>query len=77
MRYLTAGYFNGELAELVSDSYVWGSSHRRAAVEEDWQAFRGQSAREQLNRVTKAREMLLTCQDSERVRDVLVAGAVR
>jgi hypothetical protein len=77
VRYVTAGYFNGELAELASDPYVWGSSRMRAAVEEAWQAFRGQSAREQLNRVTKAREMLLTCQDSERVLDVLVAGAVR
>jgi hypothetical protein len=77
VRYVTAGYFNGELAKLASDPYAWGSSRMRADLEEAWQAFRVQSAQEQLNRVTKARAMLLTCQDSERVLGVLVAGAVR
>jgi hypothetical protein len=77
VRYLTAGYFNGELAELASDPYFWNSSHMRSALDEDWRAFRSQSPAEQLKRVAQAREMLLTCQDSERVRDVLVAGTAR
>lgn len=77
VRYLTAGYFNGQLAPLASDPYVWGSSQLRSELEQDWRTFRGQSAQDQLERVTKAREMLLTCQGSERTRDVLVTGAAR
>jgi hypothetical protein len=73
VRYLTAAYFTGELTALASDPHVWGSSYLRSAIEEDWRAFRSQSPSEQLGRVAKAREMLLTCQDAERIRDVLVA----
>ncbi|GGM86391.1 hypothetical protein GCM10011609_23570 [Lentzea pudingi] len=74
VRYVTAGYFNGELAELPSDSLMWSSSRMRAEIDEAWQRFRGQSPDEQLDRVTRVRQMLLTCQDSERVLDVLKAG---
>lgn len=74
VRYVTAGYFNGELAELPSDSLMWSSSRMRAEIDEAWQRFRGQSPEEQLDRVAQARQMLLTCQDSERVLDVLKAG---
>ena len=74
VRYLTAAYFNGKLTRLASEPYVWGSSTMRAALEEDWRAFRSQSPAEQLKRVAKAREMLLTCQDSEQIRDVLVTA---
>ncbi len=77
VRYLTAAYFTGELAQLASQPHIWGSSHMRPALEEDWRAFRGRSAQEQLNRVAKAREMLLACQDPERIREVLVAGTAR
>lgn len=77
VRYLTAAYFTGELTEMVSEPYIWRSSTMRSALEEDWRAFRSRSAPEQLNRVTKAREMLLTCQDPERIRDILVAGTAR
>lgn len=74
VRYLTAYYFNGELAELASEPLLWNSSKLRADIDEAWQQFRGQSAQEQLNRVARARQMLLTCQDSERVLDVLKAS---
>jgi hypothetical protein len=77
VRYLTAAYFTGELAQLASQPHIWGSSHMRSALEEDWRAFRGRSAQEQLNRVAKARQMLLTCQDAEQIREVLVAGTAR
>ena len=73
VRYLTAAYFTGELTALASDPYVWGSSSMRSAVEEDWRVFRSQSPSEQLSRVAKVREMLLTCQDPARIHDVLVA----
>ncbi|MEV6237664.1 hypothetical protein [Lentzea sp. NPDC051838] len=73
VRHLTAAYFTGELAPLASAPDLWGYPQPRAALEEDWRLFRAQPAPEQLNRVVKAREMLLACQDSERVRDVLVA----
>ncbi|MFC3894362.1 hypothetical protein ACFOWZ_23015 [Lentzea rhizosphaerae] len=74
VRYLTAGYFNGELAELASEPHFWNSSHMRSALDEAWRAFRSQPPAEQLKRVAKAREMLLTCQDAEQIRDVLVAA---
>ncbi|MDX8147517.1 hypothetical protein SK854_35775 [Lentzea sp. BCCO 10_0061] len=74
VRYLTAGYFNGELAELASEPLMWNSDRLRAQIDQAWQQFRGQSAQEQLNRVARARQMLLTCQDSERVLDVLKAS---
>jgi hypothetical protein len=74
VRYVTAGYFNGELAELASESLMWNSSRMRGEIDEAWQRFHGQSAQEQLDRVTEARRMLLECQDSERVLDVLKAA---
>lgn len=73
VRYLTAAYFTGNLTELASEPHVWHSSSMRSALEEDWRAFRSQSPSGQLGRVAKAREMLLTCQDPERIRDMLVA----
>ncbi|MFD9699888.1 hypothetical protein [Lentzea sp. NPDC059081] len=73
VRLLTAGYFNGGLTELATERYVWGSSELRAGVESAWQALRSQPAQEQLDRVAKARSMLLTCQDSESTLAVLAA----
>ncbi|HUQ55788.1 hypothetical protein [Lentzea sp.] len=73
VRYLTAGYFNGGLTQLASDSYLWNSSRMRAELDSAWQALRGQSEREQLNRVAKAREMLLACEDSESILATLAA----
>lgn len=71
--HLTAGYFNGGLAELASDRYLWRSDRMRSELETAWKALRGHSAREQLDRIAQARKMLLACEDSERVLDVLVA----
>jgi hypothetical protein len=72
VRYLTAGWFNGGLTELASDRHLWRDDRLRAEIDAGWRALRGQSAREQLNRVAKVRRMLLACEDSERVLDVLV-----
>ncbi|MDX3658863.1 hypothetical protein PV646_16290 [Streptomyces sp. ID05-26A] len=74
VRYVTAGYFHGELAELASDSFMWGNARMRAEIDQAWQQFRGHSPDDQLKRVAQARQMLLTCEDSERVLDVLKAG---
>jgi hypothetical protein len=74
VRYVTAGYFNGALAELASEPLMWNSSRMRGEIDEAWQRFRGQTAQEQLNRVSEARRMLLACQPSERVLDVLKAA---
>ncbi|RDI24747.1 hypothetical protein [Lentzea flaviverrucosa] len=74
VRYVTAGYFNGELAELASEPLMWNNSRLRGDVDEAWRQFRGQPAQEQLNRVVQARQMLLACEDSERVLDVLKAS---
>ncbi|WP_434443815.1 hypothetical protein [Lentzea sp. E54] len=73
VRHLTAGYFNGELAELASESYLWGNERARSEMEAVWQALRSQPAQEQLNRITKARQMLLACEDSEGVLTMLAA----
>lgn len=72
--YLTAGYFNGGLAKLASDPYMWGNDRLRGEVETAWQALRSRPAREQLDRVATARRMLLACEDSERALDVLKAA---
>ncbi|SEQ93868.1 hypothetical protein SAMN05216188_106286 [Lentzea xinjiangensis] len=74
VRYLTAGYFNGGLAELASEPYVWTNTRSRSEVEAAWQALRSQSPQEQLRRVAQVREMLLECQDSSRALDVLRAA---
>lgn len=74
VRYLTAGYFNGELAELPSDRFTWSDSRMRADLDQAWQQFRGHSPDDQLERVARVRQMLLTCEDSERVLDVLTVG---
>jgi hypothetical protein len=74
VRYLTAGYFNGGLAELASDPHLWRDDRLRPELETAWRALRGHSAQEQLNRIAKARRMLLACEDSERVLDVLAAA---
>lgn len=74
VRHLTAGYFNGGLAELASDPHLWRTERIRSELETAWQALRSHSAREQLNRVAKARQMLLACEDSDRVLDVLAAA---
>ncbi|SER85890.1 hypothetical protein [Lentzea albida] len=71
VRYVTAGYFNGELAGLASDIFMWNNGRMRGEIDQAWQQFRGRSAQEQLNSVAQARRMLLTCEDSERVLDVL------
>lgn len=73
VRHLTAGYFNGGLAELASDPHLWRNERLRSDLETAWQALRSHSAQEQLNRVAKARQMLLACDDSERVLDMLAA----
>lgn len=74
VRYVTAGYFNGELAELASEPLMWNNTRLRTEIDETWRQFRGQSAQEQLNRVVRARQMLLACEESERVLDVLKAS---
>ena len=71
VRYVTAGYFNGELAQLASEPLMWNNDRLRGEIDQAWQQFRGGSAQEQLDRVAQIRRMLLTCQDSERVLDVL------
>jgi hypothetical protein len=71
--HLTAGYFNGGLAALPSESLMWGNDRIRGEIEEAWQTLRAQSAQEQLHRVAQARRMLLACEDSERTLDVLTA----
>lgn len=71
--HLTAGYFNGGLAELTSDPHLWRSERMRSELETAWRALRSHSAQEQLNRIAKARQMLLACEDSDRVLDVLAA----
>lgn len=72
--HLTAGYFNGGLAALPSEPLMWNTERIRGQIETAWQALRDQSAQEQLNRVAQARRMLLACEDSERVLDVLQAA---
>ncbi|MGW6443378.1 hypothetical protein [Lentzea sp. NPDC055074] len=74
VRYVTAGYFHGELAELPSEAFMWSSSRLRTEIDQAWQQFRGHSPAEQLKRVAQTRQMLLTCEDPERVLDVLKAG---
>lgn len=71
VRYVTAGYFNGGLAELASDPFMWKNDRLRAEIDQAWQRFRGRSAGEQLDGVAQARQMLLTCQDP-----ALVLGAL-
>lgn len=71
--YLTAGYFNGGLAALASETRMWGNDRLRGGIETAWQALRAQSAPEQLKRVAQARQMLLACEDSERMLGVLTA----
>ncbi|MFD5827440.1 hypothetical protein [Lentzea sp. NPDC060358] len=73
VRYVTAGYFNGGLAELPTDPHTWRNTRTRAEIDTAWQAFRAQPAREQLDRVAKARQMLLKCEDPEAVLAGLVA----
>ncbi|GHH33082.1 hypothetical protein [Lentzea cavernae] len=74
VRYVTAGYFHGELAELASEPLMWNNSRLRGEIDEAWRQFRGHSAQEQLNRVAQVRRMLLACEDSERVLGVLKAA---
>ncbi|MFD4676066.1 hypothetical protein ACFWNN_40515 [Lentzea sp. NPDC058450] len=74
VRYITAGYFNGELARLASEPLMWNNDRLRADMDQAWQQFRAQPANEQLNRITEVRQMLLRCEDSERTLDVLKAG---
>ncbi|WP_439657252.1 hypothetical protein ACSHWB_33320 [Lentzea sp. HUAS TT2] len=73
VRYVTAGYFNGELAPLASEPLMWNNSRLRGEIDDAWQQFRRQSPQDQLKSVAQARQMLLECQDSERVLDVLRA----
>ncbi|MGI5500204.1 hypothetical protein [Lentzea sp. CA-135723] len=73
-RYVTAGYFNGELAELASERLMWTNDRLRGEIDQAWQRFRAQPANEQLARVTEVRRMMLTCEDPERMLDVLQAG---
>ncbi|PWK81343.1 hypothetical protein C8D88_118111 [Lentzea atacamensis] len=72
--HLTAGYFNNGLAALPSEPLMWSSDRLRGEIETAWRALRAQPAPEQLNRVTRARQMLLACNDSEGVLDVLTAA---
>ncbi|MCG8922482.1 hypothetical protein [Lentzea sp. CC55] len=74
VRYVTAGYFNGGLAELASERLMWNNERMRAEVDRAWQRFSAASPQEQRDRVVRARQMLLTCQDAERVLEVLKAG---
>ncbi|MFD4637821.1 hypothetical protein ACFWN2_10935 [Lentzea sp. NPDC058436] len=74
VRYVTAGYFNGELVQLASEPLMWNNGRLRTEIDQAWQRFREQPAQEQLNRVAQARRMLLTCEDSERVLGVLKDG---
>ena len=74
VHHLTAGYFNGGLAGLPSEPLMWNSGRLRGEIETAWRALRAQSAQEQLNRVAQARRMLLACEDSDRVLDVLTAA---
>jgi hypothetical protein len=71
--HLTAGYFNGGLTELASDPHLWRNERARSELETAWKALRGHSEREQLNRIAQARQMLLACEDSDRVLGVLAA----
>ncbi|KOV82499.1 hypothetical protein ADL03_24405 [Nocardia sp. NRRL S-836] len=70
--HLTAGYFNGELAELASERVLWRSGRLRSEAEAAWRALRSRPAHEQLDRVAQARRMMLACEDSARVLDALV-----
>lgn len=74
VRHLTAGYFNGGLAELASDRHAWRNERIRSDLETAWRALRSHSAQEQLNRVAKARQMLLACEDPDGVLTVLAAA---
>ncbi|MET9224225.1 hypothetical protein [Lentzea sp. NPDC003310] len=74
VRYVTAGYFNGDLAELASEPLMWRNERLRGEIDQAWQRFRAHSPQDQLARVAQARQMLLTCQDPERTLDALGAS---
>ncbi|GLY47372.1 hypothetical protein [Lentzea sp. NBRC 102530] len=74
VRYVTAGYFNGELVQLPSEPHMWANDRLRGEIDETWRQFRSQPDSEQLERVTEVRRMMLACEDPERMLDVLKAG---
>ncbi|WP_394619828.1 hypothetical protein JNUCC0626_12220 [Lentzea sp. JNUCC 0626] len=74
VRYITAGYFNGDLAKLASEPLMWTNGQLRGEIDQTWQRFRAQPAGEQLARITEVRRMMLACEDAERMVDVLKAG---
>ncbi|SDF76532.1 hypothetical protein SAMN05216553_103168 [Lentzea fradiae] len=73
VRHLTAAYFNGGLAELPGSSWSWDHQQTRAELDAAWRTLSGQSPQEQLKRITQARQMLLSCADSDSVFDLLAA----